>query len=348
MSATVGAILGTAVGDALGLPYENLSKRRGRRLFGLPDRHHFLFGRGMVSDDTEHTCMVAQAMIAGGDDVDAFRGNFAWRLRLWLLALPAGIGLATLKSILKLWLGFPASRSGVFSAGNGPAMRAAIFGAAVDDLDLLRQFVRASTRITHTDPKAEFGALAVALAARHARTAVTTDGAEFLATLRTALPESASEFLALAERAVASAASGESTENFAAGMGLKRGVSGYVYHTVPVVLQAWLRHSADYRGAVSAVICCGGDTDSTVAIVGGILGAGLGKSGIPADWLARIWEWPRTCTWMERLGERLAVVRATRKPDIPPRLPMPGLLVRNGFFIAVVFAHVFRRLLPPY
>ena len=57
-----GAILGCAVGDALGLPYENLSRRRGVRLLGEPDRHRFLFGRGMVSDDTEHTCMVAQAL----------------------------------------------------------------------------------------------------------------------------------------------------------------------------------------------------------------------------------------------------------------------------------------------
>ena len=56
----VGSILGTAVGDAMGLPYEGLSRRRGKRLIGPPDRHHFFFGRGMVSDDTELTCMVSQ------------------------------------------------------------------------------------------------------------------------------------------------------------------------------------------------------------------------------------------------------------------------------------------------
>ena len=51
-----GVILGTAVGDALGLPREGLSRRRAGKLFGDPPLgHHFLFGRGMVSDDTEHT-----------------------------------------------------------------------------------------------------------------------------------------------------------------------------------------------------------------------------------------------------------------------------------------------------
>ncbi|MFO0811068.1 MAG: ADP-ribosylglycohydrolase family protein [Gemmataceae bacterium] len=62
--AIAGAVLGCAVGDAIGLPYEGLSKRRGVRLLGEPDRHRFFVGRGMVSDDTEHTCMVGQSLCA--------------------------------------------------------------------------------------------------------------------------------------------------------------------------------------------------------------------------------------------------------------------------------------------
>src|SRR5438128_2167041 len=77
-----GVILGTAVGEALGLPREGLSRRRAARLFGDPPlRHRFLFGRGMVSDDTEHTCMTSQALLHAADDVDAFARSLAWRLR---------------------------------------------------------------------------------------------------------------------------------------------------------------------------------------------------------------------------------------------------------------------------
>jgi ADP-ribosylglycohydrolase len=72
----------------------------------------------MVSDDTEHTLFVAQALLTHPEDVIAFQRCPAWKLRLWLLGMPAGIGLATLKAILRLWLGFPPSRSGVWSAGN--------------------------------------------------------------------------------------------------------------------------------------------------------------------------------------------------------------------------------------
>jgi hypothetical protein len=70
-------------------------------------------------------------------------------MRWWLVGLPAGIGSATLRATLKLWLGFSPSRSGVFSAGNGPAMRSPVLGTAIDDIETLRKFVRASTRITH-------------------------------------------------------------------------------------------------------------------------------------------------------------------------------------------------------
>src|SRR5947209_3868274 len=102
-----GAILGTAVGDALGLPCEALSRRRAGRLFGDPPlRHRLLFGRGMVSDDTEHTCMTGQALLRAPDDAAAFARSLAWRLRFWLLGLPAGTGWAPSRAVVKLWLGF--------------------------------------------------------------------------------------------------------------------------------------------------------------------------------------------------------------------------------------------------
>lgn len=51
------------------------------------------------------------------------------------LGLPAGIGLTTLKGIGKMWLGVKPTRSGVFSAGNGPAMRSSILGVVKGVMD---------------------------------------------------------------------------------------------------------------------------------------------------------------------------------------------------------------------
>ncbi|MGH7139630.1 MAG: ADP-ribosylglycohydrolase family protein [Pirellulales bacterium] len=347
--ALVGSLLGAAVGDALGLPYEGLSPRRAARLLGAPTQYRLLPRRGMVSDDTEHACMVAQALIASGDDADRFANELAWRLRRWLLGLPAGIGLATLKASVRLCLGISPQRSGVFSAGNGPAMRSALLGAAIDDLEELKRFVRVSTRITHTDPKAEWGALAVALASRAASQTSPVEPHGFARELRSLVNEPGAEELhGLVDKVADSVAGGACTESFAASLGLGSGVSGYIYHTVPVVLHAWLANADDFSAAVTATIRCGGDADTMAAITGGIVGSATGKEAIPADWLAHLVEWPRTVAWMERLALALYEARVTRSSSSPPRLPAYGVLPRNAIFAGTVLAHGFRRLLPPY
>jgi hypothetical protein len=91
--AVIGCLLGTAVGDALGLPYENLSRRRQLRLCRDPGRYHFLFGRGMASDDTEHACLTAQALITSAGDIPGFRRDLGRRLRWWFAGLPGLSGL---------------------------------------------------------------------------------------------------------------------------------------------------------------------------------------------------------------------------------------------------------------
>jgi ADP-ribosylglycohydrolase len=282
-----GCLLGTAVGDALGLPREGLKPRRAARMFNGPLRHRLIFGRGMVSDDTDHCRMVVAALEEAQGDVESFRRAFAGRLRLWFLGLPAGVGLATVKACLKLLIGIPPTRSGVPSAGNGAAMRAAPIGVFYrHDEAKLRAFVEASSRVTHTDERALQGALAVALmAAASARgeSAVDLDAVLTHPSWREAL----------------------STE---------KGVSGYVVATVQAVEACWRKHPTDYRAAVTEAIEMGGDTDTVAAILGGIVGARVGKEGIPEEWRNGVWDFP----------------------------------FRNPVFLLIVLGHGFRRLLPPY
>lgn len=269
---------------------------------------------------------------------------------------PAGIGKATLRATLKLWLGFPPKWSGVFSAGNGPAMRCPLLGAAIDDLDTLARFVHASTRITHTDPKAYDGALAVAVAAWCARRGF-HDPAEFLQHFRlargadadgTAYLRACTELDDLLARVQRSVALRESTEAFAEALGCGQRVSGYVYHTVPVVLHSWLSQPRDYRRAVASMIRCGGDADTTAAIVGAIVGSGVGPGAIPQEWIDGLWEWPRSVAWMRRLAAATADAVTTGTPTRPPSVfPAIGL-ARNAIFLGTVLGHAARRMLPPY
>ena len=227
-------------------------------------------------------------------------------------------------------------------------MRAPLLGVVSTGLDQLEALVRASTRMTHTDPRAFQGALAVALAARMARQGGTPPVPDYLDELAALFREEGKELLDLIRRAAGSAAGGATTEQFASELGRSRGVSGYVCHTVPVVLHAWFAHPLDFRSAVESVVRCGGDTDTTAAIVGGIVGAGVGREGLPADWLAAIMEWPRTVGWMERLAARLFAVVQSGHAERPPSLPVVPMFLRNMSFLGIVLLHGFRRLLPPY
>ncbi|MHB1455649.1 MAG: ADP-ribosylglycohydrolase family protein [Armatimonadota bacterium] len=350
-NAIAGCILGTAVGDAIGLPAEGIPKRRGNLLYPNLDHHHFFFNHGMISDDTEHTCMAAQALIASAGDVHQFASSFARQLRIWILLLPSGVGFATLRSCLKLQVGIPPDKSGVFSAGNGPAMRSASIGVCYGhDPARMRELVRASTRITHTDQKAEYGALAVALAAHLSAdlqvTPCTPGG--YLDSLTSLLDGEGSELAELVTKAVESIEAGQSTEAFAGSLGYGDGVSGYIYSTVPIVLHAWFRYPLDYKSAIIEIIKCGGDADTTAAILGGIIGASVGKSGIPHEWLSGLMEWPRSVRWMETVSARLAEVVSNGRPDKSVPLSVPALFVRNVFFLIVILLHGFRRLFPPY
>jgi len=349
--ALYGCLLGTAVGDAMGLSCEGLSKQRLIKRYPKLEQYHFIFGKGMVSDDTEHTCMVAQSLIVSHGDVELFKKTFAWKLRFWLLGLPAGIGLATLKAILKLWFCFSPDNSGVFSAGNGAAMKTALIGVCYGtDKNQLKQLVKATTRMTHTDPKAECGALAVALAAHLASLNQYVSPQAYFDQLAATLNKTASAelLLSLIKKTIESVIAGQSTAEFAETLGLKNGITGYIYHTVPVVIHAWLRNQADYETAILDIIRCGGDTDTTAAIVGGIIGARVGKQGIPQHWLDDLWEFPRTLKWMEKLAQRLNQVCCLNIQQKPLPISIIAIFLRNIVFMLIVLWHGFRRALPPY
>lgn len=316
-------------------------------------------GQGMISDDTEHTCMVAQALLASQGVPEVFARSLSWRLRGWLLGLPAGIGMATLRSLIKLCLGWPPHKSGVFSAGNGPAMRSALIGVCFGENQAqMKALVAASTKMTHTDPKAFAGALSVAQAAWFAS----------CHDLDTFVPEACldevlglidePELCGLLAQTKGALADGLSPEAFAAQLSLSKGITGYMYHTIPIAFFCWLWRPHEPLEAIEAAIDLGGDTDTVAAIVGAMAGALVGASALPGHLLETIVEWPRSIHWIRSLGEALADALppedtggdqvALAKGSRPVPLFWPGLALRNGAFFGLVLLHGFRRLLPPY
>lgn len=341
--AVLGGLIGCACGDALGLHREGMTARRGSRMFPDLERYYFLGRKGTTSDDYDHACMTIEAIVASGGDAAVFSRELARRIKIWTACIPGGIGLATLKSSIKLWFGCNPAKSGVFSAGNGPAMRSHIIGASIEDLGQMVGFVRASTLITHTDPKAFTGALVVAVGSRHSATALKVDPTTFLDEATSLIQGCGADstFIQTLKDTVQSVTSGEATQDFARRYG-KHGVSGYIYHTVPVAIHAWLSSPEEILPALKTVIACGGDSDSTGAIVGGIVGARIGLSRIPRKLVDELILWPRGLQRTTELVSKLG-----QKP-YRTRVPAWQNLLRNAWFNPVVLVHGLRRLGPPF
>ena len=345
-----GLLLGTAVGDAIGLPAEGISRARAGRMFKGHLRHRFLGPYGMISDDTEHTLFVAQCLLAHPASQERFGARLGWCMRWWFAALPAGVGLATARACMKLWIGFGFRSSGVCSAGNGPAMRVALIGAFfAESPDKMASYTSVSTRLTHTHPAALIGARAIAAtAAWIVRDSLVQRPAPsvFCAMLKDLAPDDPTwcDLVAKMEGALLDDVT---VDEFASRIGLLPEVTGYIYHTVPVALYAWHKHLGDFRASVSAVVKCGGDTDTTGSIVGALAGLTVGESGIPSDWIQNIKDWPRSTHLLRRVADRLTELKEGGSPGVV-RYPWLGIVPRNAFFLLVVLLHGFRRLLPPY
>lgn len=324
-----GSLLGTAAGDACGLPYEGLSPRRIGKRF-VPRRYALipLLHGGMVSDDTEHAVMAAQAWIDGAGDPEIFRRSLRGRLKWWFARLPAGIGLATLRSCLKMWLGL--GRTGVYSAGNGPAMPAPVLGVLCDDLDELCRLVKISTELTHTDPKAYRGALAVAL----------------LAWYETRHPDRTTKAITAAIlQQIGDNEFSDCLQTYAPDP--KRGITGYMYHTVPAVFQTWQAYRDRPAEGLDSLIRQGGDTDTTAAIFGGIVGVRHGENLFAA--VSGTWCEPLlTPDFFAALAKQADEARQSGRPQKARRFGGMVTFARNLLMMPVVLAHGFRRLLPPY
>ena len=343
-----GCLVGTAIGDSMGLPYEGLSRQRVKKFIKMPLQQSLILGFGLVSDDTEHTCLVTQSLIKSAGKAEEFKNQMARRLRKWFLALPAGIGMATLKASLKLTLGFSPEKSGVYSAGNGPMMRSSILGVfAGEQNGYLNELVRINTQITHSDPKAELSALMVAQAAYLNANHVDVNTENFPQYFQ-AILDMDEELNKLMSQVLDSVKARESVEEFCIHHGMDKGVSGYCYQSLPVVMHCYLSFPNDFVKAINSIVKCGGDTDTIAAIAGGIIGSRVGIDGIPEQWLSSLKDWPCSIPHMRFLAKELAYSKLTQQPGCPADSIYPLLLIRNLMFMLIVLAHGFRRLLPPY
>jgi ADP-ribosylglycohydrolase len=278
-------LLGTAIGDALGVPfetklanYELLVGWDGETFLG--SEHHRL-KPGQYSDDTQMSLMVAESLIENhGFNPD----DLAERYVEWITSGRArGYGKTTMLAIQNLLKGKHWSESGIAgSYGNGTAMRAAPFGVYFrNDLKSLVSICKMDSGITHASDEAEAGSIAIGLAAAYA---VNREKEGLLEELWKILPDSKVKSI------VYSLDSLIDSPYITPEQALRViGTKADVRQTVPAALYCFLKFQT-YGEAVEAAIRAGGDTDTTAAIVGALFAARDGTTDIQESWISGVEE----------------------------------------------------------
>jgi ADP-ribosylglycohydrolase len=166
------------------------------------------------------------------------------------------------------------------SWGNGAAMRVPPLGAwFAGDLDRVVEQARLSAIVTHAHPEAVAGAIAVAVTA-----ALAVDGVPAGDIIAATLARTPDSEVAARLRQVADRPFTDEPASIAAEVG--SGLLLSAPDTVPYTIWCAARHLDDLEAALWATVSGGGDTDTTCAMVGGIIAGRAGLSSAPAEWLA--------------------------------------------------------------
>jgi poly(ADP-ribose) glycohydrolase ARH3 len=295
-----GALLGTFVGDALGMPFEGVAHNEiPFEVEMVPARR----GRGTYTDDTQMMIALAESLVERG------RVEEEHLARCFHEAYEPdrGYGSGT-RRVFELWAtGTPVATAaarlfgGEGSRGNGAAMRIAPISVryADDPVRLCTEAAR-SAKVTHAHPVGVDAAVVQAAAIG--------------AALR------GEPILDAARRAAGTGEMGDALRSVVELVGNPRepgeiqarlGSSSDAGKSVPAAVYAALALPT-FEEAVRFAVRLGGDTDTVAAMTGAIAGARHGVSSIPSRWLEALEDGDRGRSFVNELAARLLAVAMPR------------------------------------
>jgi ADP-ribosyl-[dinitrogen reductase] hydrolase len=291
-----GALLGLAVGEALGAPAEFLSPDQITERFGLLTE---IVGGGChdvaPGETTDATAMMLCLAESLADAGDLAPEDTMARYLAWFDGRPRDVSLTVRTVMLSLRAGTPwdlASRRayeilGSSTAGNGSLMRCVPLALRyVADADMRRECSRRESTLTHFDTLAgwacaAFNDLVVA--------AMTGELSELAVPIAASLREEDDRVSA----SVREALQAEPEEIHS---------SAFVLDSLKLALWSVVRTSS-FEDALVVTVNLGGDADTNGAITGALAGAAYGEAAIPDRWTAPLLVAARVRDVADRLAE---------------------------------------------
>jgi ADP-ribosyl-[dinitrogen reductase] hydrolase len=276
----VGSVLGLALGDALGAPFE--FRRAAQIPSSLPalELPWMSLPPGTTTDDTAMARNLVRSLVASGGRLDT--ADVLARHIAWLATDPPDVGTLTRRVLSRARDGDDAAARAYVeehgpevSAGNGSVMYCAPLGVAYASRPgELFEAAPALSALTHWDERCRTACLAVTLTV-----AALVRGEE----PRSAVLDSVG---ALTGREGA-----EELEELVDTAGRMRPIDGpdqgFVLFTAGVALRT-AAEAAPFEEGLREVVSYGGDTDTNAAVAGALLGAIHGRDGLPGKWMARL------------------------------------------------------------
>ncbi|WDT91256.1 ADP-ribosylglycohydrolase family protein [Streptomyces sp. SCSIO-PteL053] len=288
-----GALLGLAVGDALGAPAENLRPSEIRSRWGRIEG--FVSDDPAGTDDTEYAIFSGLLLARHGSALDVTHGSgpgttgspISTRARS---GGPGSVERGTLEN-LRRGLAAPISAQHRHAWSDGLAMRAAPFGvfAAGRPAEAAR-LVAVDGRVSH-EGEGIYGGQAVA--AGVAAAMVGSGLASVIAAALSVVPMDS--WTARSLRRAVAAAQRPYPDRLTMERAVRSAVviAGYPWtdlapEAVGLAFGAFTAARGDFRTAVLTAVNMGRDADTTAAVAGSLAGALHGASAIPPDWASAI------------------------------------------------------------
>jgi ADP-ribosylglycohydrolase len=299
-----GALYGLAIGDALGMPTQLLSRRQitdrwGPLLTGFepaPPGHPIAAGlpAGAVTDDTEQAVLLARMLVKGHgalDPRDWAQALISWERDMADRGSLDLLGPSTKRALSAILSGTPPEEAGRHGDTNGAAMRITPVGIAFDTA-LVDRVVEAS-RVTHNTSVALAGAAAVAAAVSAGVGGASVPAAIDAGVAAATLAAGRGHWVAGADvaariRWAVTLVSDMAPERAAELIATLVGTSLATQESVPAAFAVLSVVPDDPWRACLLAASLGGDTDTIAAIAGAIAGACHGRSAFPAHAVATI------------------------------------------------------------
>lgn len=295
-----GALLGVAIGDAMGAPVEGRTAAEIAAEYGRITG--FLTAGGGGTDDTDFTLFNAHLLITYGVEITLAQVEEAWRTALlsgqWHYR-PGGF--SDVISTRNLAGGLHAPASGAFNHqmwSDGVAMAISAAGiAAAGDPPLAARLAEVLGSVSNgRDGIYAAQAVAAAVAAGAVGAA---PGAMLAAALTVGPPDSWTRRALLHVQRLSAEFGGDEAHNLAR-VSEELTVAWWpwadlVTEAVPLAFGAFLACGGELRRAIPAGVSLGRDADTIGAIVGSLSGVHCGADAIPPEWAARVQVAPGKC-----------------------------------------------------